>query len=250
MRLAGIVNGIRRFDDLPFSPQAQELLATRSRLLAPPWTAGRTREKARIHNPGGSGIVGFPEAVDRMVEFGQQFSGLWYSILRDRENGMEYLLEEGTVYQTGLGRIEGHALLAVAGHWPHHRYTLAVPSGAEPAIGTGTFPPAVPGATGPASRWWFDGDRAVLLRLSPWGLRRRAANGCGMRQVGGSRAPPSGPKTAGTTRRSSAWLLSSGYRFGCCRCRVIAPAGSRGCRRVSAGRCRGGRRRQRRTRRW
>jgi hypothetical protein len=210
------VNGIHGFDDLPFSPQAQKLLATRSRRIAQPWPPGRIRELARLHHPGGSDLVSVPETVDRMVEFGQRFSGLWYSILRDHENGMEYLLEECTVYQTGFGpafrgimdgawteplyilhdgrtlvrlgaqrpyrvidssviqRIESHALLAVAGRWPHRRYTLTVPSGAEPTVGTGAFPPAVPGATGPANRWWFDGDRAVLLRLSPW---RRAANG-------------------------------------------------------------------------
>jgi hypothetical protein len=189
------------------------------RLLAQPETVGRIRELARLHNPGGSDAAGIPETVDRMVEFEQRFGGLWYSILRDRENGMEYLLEECTVYQTAYGpafrgimdgswttpfyilhdgrtlvrpggqrpdrvidsgviqRIEGHALLTATGHWPHHRYTLTIPSRAEPAIGTGTFPPAAPEATGPASRWWSDGDRAVLLRLSPWGLRRRTARG-------------------------------------------------------------------------
>jgi len=151
-----------------------------------------------------------------MVEFEQRFGGVWYSILRDSENGMEYLLEECTVYQTGFGpafrgimdgawttplyilhdgrtlvrlggqrpfrvidssviqRIEGHALLAVAGRWPHRRYTLTAPAGAGPAVGKAAFPPAVPWATGPANHWWFDGDRAVLLRLSPWGIRRTA----------------------------------------------------------------------------
>lgn len=144
----------------------------------------------------------------------QQFGGLWYSILRDRENGMEYALEECTVFQTGFGpafggimdgawtwpvdilhdgrtlmrlgghisdrvidssviqRIEGHAQLSVAGHWPHHRYSLAVPAGTEPTVNAGAFPPVVPEATGPASRWWFDGDRAVLLRLKRWWVRR------------------------------------------------------------------------------
>jgi hypothetical protein len=212
--LAGIVNGIHGFEDLPFSPQAQKPLATRSRRIAQPRTAERIRELARLHNPGGSDAAGVPEIVDRMVEFGQRFSGLWYSILRDHENGMEYLLEECTVYQTGFGpafrgimdgawttplyilqdgrtlmrlggqvpdrvidssviqRIESHALLAVAGRWPHRRYTLTAPSGAEPAVGTGAFPPAVPEATGPANRWWFDGDRAVLLRLRSWWTRR------------------------------------------------------------------------------
>lgn len=155
-----------------------------------------------------------------MVEFEQRFGGLWYSILRDRENGMEYGLEgDCTVFQTGFGpafrgimdgaqttplyilhdgrtlmrlgrhvpdrvidsgviqRIEGHALLAVAGHWPHHRYTLTVSAGAELTVGTGAFPPAAPEATGSANRWWFDGDRAVLLRLTSWWARR---SGTGM----------------------------------------------------------------------
>jgi hypothetical protein len=160
------------------------------------------------------------EAVERMAGFEQQFGGLWYSILRDRENGMEYGLDGGfTVFRTGLGpafrgitdgawtwpvdilydgrtlmrlgghvpdkvidssavqRIEGHALLSVAGHWPHHRYGLAVPAGTEPAVSTGAFPPLVPEATGPASRWWADGDRAVLLRLERWWNR---SSGAGM----------------------------------------------------------------------
>ena len=218
-RLAGIVGGIRGFDDLPFSPRAQDLLATRGRRIARRRPASEVRELARRHNPGGSGETVVPEVVDRMAEFEQRFSGLWYSILREGENGMEYLLEEGTVYQTGFGpafrgimdgswttplyilhdgrtlvrpggqrpdrvidssviqRIESHALLAAAGHWPHYRYILAVAPGAEPAVGTGTFPPAVPAATGPADRWWLDGDRAVLLRLFPWGFRRRTASG-------------------------------------------------------------------------
>ena len=64
---------------------------------------------------------------------------------------------------SAVQRIEGHALLSVAGHWPHHRYSLAVPAGTEPAVSTGAFPPLVPEATGPASRWWADGDRAVLF---------------------------------------------------------------------------------------
>jgi hypothetical protein len=219
IRLAGIVNGIHGFDDLPFSPQAQDLLATRSRRIARQRPASQIRELARLHNPGASDEAVVPEVVDRMVEFEQRFGGLWYSILRDRENGMEYLIEEGTVYQTRFGpafrgimdgswttplyilpdgrtlvrpggqrpdrvidssviqRIESHARLAVAGHWPHRRYILTLPSGAEPTVGTGTFPPAVPAATGPADRWWFDRDRAVLLRLSPWGVRRRTASG-------------------------------------------------------------------------
>jgi hypothetical protein len=78
-----------------------------------------------------------------MAEFEQQFGGLWYSILRDRENGMEYGLDG-------------------------NRYSLAVPAGTEPTVSTGAFPPLVPEATGPASRWWSDDDRAVLLRLERW----------------------------------------------------------------------------------
>jgi hypothetical protein len=182
--------------------------------------AGRVRELAGLHNPGGLDEAGMPDVIERMAGFEQRFGGLWYSILRDCENGMEYgLAGDCTVYRTGFGpafrgimdgswttplyilhdgrtlvrtgrqrpdrvidssviqRIESHALLATAGHWPHHRYVLTVPSGAEPAVGTGTFPPAVPAATGPADRWWFDGDRAVLLRLAPWRTRRRTASG-------------------------------------------------------------------------
>jgi hypothetical protein len=78
---------------------------------------------------------------------------------------------------SAVQRIEGHALLSVAGHWPHHRYSLAVPAGTEPAVSTGAFPPLVPEATGPASRWWADGDRAVLLRLERWWNR---SSGAGM----------------------------------------------------------------------
>lgn len=184
--------------------------------------AGQVRELAALHNPGGLDEAGMPDAIERMVEFEQRFGGLWYSILRDRENGMEYGLEGNcTVFQTGFGpafrgimdgawttplcilhdgrtlvrtggqvpyrvidssviqRIESHALLAVSGHWPHRRYSFTVPPGTGPAVGTGTFPLAVPEATGPADRWWFDGDRAVLLRLAPW-RTRRADTGAGM----------------------------------------------------------------------
>jgi hypothetical protein len=155
-----------------------------------------------------------PETVERMAEFEQRFGGLWYTILRERENGMEYgLAGDYTIIQTGFGpafrgildgpqtwplyvlhdgrtlmrlrspipdrvidssviqRIESDALLAVAGRWAHHRYTFSVASGAEPRVDTEAFPPAVPEATGPAKRWWFDGDRAVFLRLKSWWTR-------------------------------------------------------------------------------
>jgi hypothetical protein len=161
-----------------------------------------------------------PEAVERMAEFEQRFGGLRSTILRERENGMEYgLAGDYTIIQTGFGpafrgildgpqtwplyvlhdgrtlmrlrspipdrvidssviqRIESDALLAMAGRWAHHRYTFTVASGAEPAVDTGAFPPAVPEATGPAKRWWFDGDRAVFLRLRSWWTRSSGTNG-------------------------------------------------------------------------
>jgi hypothetical protein len=61
--------------------------------------------------------------------------------------------------------------LTVAAAFDLSRYTLTAPSGAEPTVGTGAFPPAVPEATGPADRWWPDSDRAVLLRLRSWWTR-------------------------------------------------------------------------------
>lgn len=48
-------------------------------------------------------------------------------------------------------RIESHALLAMVGRWPHHHYSLAVPSGTEPAVSTRHFPPAVLDAAGPVA---------------------------------------------------------------------------------------------------
>jgi hypothetical protein len=216
--LPGIVNGVHGFDDLLISPRARNLLATRARRLYQPMTSARIRELARLKPDGGPAAVSAPETVERMAEFEQQFGGLWYSILRDRENGMEYGLEgDCTVFRTGFGpafrgimdgawtwpvdilhdgrtlmrlgghvsdrvidsstiqRIEGHALLSVAGHWPHHRYRLAVPAGTEPTVNAGAFPPVAPEATGPTSRWWFDGDRAALLRLERWWVRRSGA---------------------------------------------------------------------------
>jgi hypothetical protein len=209
-----IVNGIDGFDDLPVTPRALSLLARASRLYQPT-PADRIREQARLKPEDSPAAASMPETVERMAEFEQRFGGLWYTILRERENGMEYGLEgDFTIFHTGFGpafrgildgtwtwpvhilhdgrtlmrlgerypdrvidssviqRIESDALLAVAGRWAHHRYTFAVASDAEPAVDTEAFPPAVPEATGPTKRWWFDGDRAVFLRLKSWWTRR------------------------------------------------------------------------------
>jgi len=214
--LPGIVNGIREFDDLPLSPLALDLLASRGRRLAQPMAAERIRDRARLQPDGAPATVIVPEVVEHMADFEQQFGGLWYSILKERENGMEYGLQgDCTLFRTrfgpafraimdgalteplhilpdgrtliGLGlstpdrvidssviqRIEGHALLAVAGRWAHHRYPFETAYGADPAVNTEAFPPAVPRATGPTKRWWLDGDRAVLLRLRSWWTRVR-----------------------------------------------------------------------------
>jgi hypothetical protein len=100
----GIVDGIHEFDDLPISPRARNLLATRARGVYQPMAPERVWELARLEPDGGLAAVSAPEAVARMAEFEQQFGGLWYSILRDRENGMEYGLEGScTVFRTGFG---------------------------------------------------------------------------------------------------------------------------------------------------
>jgi hypothetical protein len=46
-----------------------------------------------------------------------------------------------------------------------------VASGTETAVNTEAFPATVPEATRPTKRWWFDGDRAVFLRLKSWQTR-------------------------------------------------------------------------------
>jgi hypothetical protein len=209
------VNGIREFEDLPVSSRALSLLA-RGRRLCQPMPADRIREQARLNPEGSPLTASMPEAVGRMIEFEQRFGGLWYSILRERENGMEYGLQgDCTVCQTGFGlafrgivdgawtwpvhvlhdgrtlmrlgdpypdrvidssviqRIESDALLAIAGRWAHHRYTFTMAYGTEPAVNAEAFPPVVPEATGPAKRWWLDGDRAVFLRLRSWWTRGR-----------------------------------------------------------------------------
>lgn len=73
-------------------------------------------------------------------------------------------------------RIEGHALLAEAGLWPHRMFALSVPAGSEPELSASrdALPPLADEATGPADRWWFGGDRAVLLRLRAWSHRPKA----------------------------------------------------------------------------
>jgi hypothetical protein len=147
--LPGIVNGIHEFGDLPLSRLARDLLTSRGRRLCQPMAARRIRERARLEPDGGLAAVIVPEAVERMVEFEQRFGGLWYSILRDRENGMEYGLQGD------------------------HRYPFEMAYGTEPAVNTEAFPSAVPQATGPAKRWWLDGDRAVFLRLRSWWSRDR-----------------------------------------------------------------------------
>jgi hypothetical protein len=56
-----------------------------------------TREDGSTARPG-------PSSVDFMIEFEQRFGGLWYSVLRDGENGMEYGLEGcPAVHHTGFG---------------------------------------------------------------------------------------------------------------------------------------------------
>lgn len=114
------------------------------------------------------------------TEFGYAFTGIldgawtWpVDILEDGRTLMRLAGDypERVIDTSIVQRVESDALLAVAWRWPHHRYSFTVVSGTGPAVSTGAFPPAVPEATGPARRWWFDGDRAVLLRLRSWGTR-------------------------------------------------------------------------------
>lgn len=65
-------------------------------------------------------------------------------------------------------RIEHHALLAEVGRWPHCIFTLVLPARAEPEVVADHLPTPVPEATGPANRWWFDGERAVFAHLRSW----------------------------------------------------------------------------------
>ena len=68
-------------------------------------------------------------------------------------------------------RIESHALLAEVRSWPHQAFSLTLPAHTEPQVCGNNVPPPRPEATGPANRWWFDGDRAVFAMLRSWWRR-------------------------------------------------------------------------------
>jgi hypothetical protein len=86
------VSGVEEFGDLLFSVRARSLLA-RGRRWARPMTAGQIMEQARLTPDGSPAAVSAPRAVERMIWFEQRFGGLRYTILGDRENGMEYGLD-------------------------------------------------------------------------------------------------------------------------------------------------------------
>jgi hypothetical protein len=65
-------------------------------------------------------------------------------------------------------RLEKHAMLATVRRWPHRAYECFTASGRPPAVRDELLPPAVPEATGPADRWWFDDVTAVQVTLHGW----------------------------------------------------------------------------------
>lgn len=72
-------------------------------------------------------------------------------------------------------RIESHALLSEVRQWPHRIFSLTAATQAVPEVQGDDLPLPVPEATGPANRWWFDGDRAVFAMLRSWWNRARSA---------------------------------------------------------------------------
>lgn len=68
-------------------------------------------------------------------------------------------------------RLEHHAMLAAVRTWPHQLFSLTLAPYAEPEVrmlGVDWLLSAVPEATGPANRWWFDGKSAMYAHLSSW----------------------------------------------------------------------------------
>ena len=73
------------------------------------------------------------------------------------------------VIDSGIAqRIEGHALLAEVRRWPHRMFQVTAELYAEPKLSADQFPAPVPEATGPANRWWLEGDHAVFAHLRSW----------------------------------------------------------------------------------
>ncbi|MEU8185463.1 hypothetical protein AB0B85_14625 [Micromonospora sp. NPDC049044] len=103
----------------------------------------------------------FPAAVDGDWTWG-------VDVLLDGRTAMApgewpYRLIDSAVQQ----RLEKHALLAEVRLWPHVTLTYETETLVPPTV-TVTGVPEVPEATGPADRWWYDGEVAAHLSLRGW----------------------------------------------------------------------------------
>ncbi|MGC4892235.1 hypothetical protein [Micromonospora sp. DT31] len=150
------------------------------------------------------------ELIDAMVRFEERFGGLWYPVVGSNgmEYGLAGdvvahcgplgpafsgildgdwtwdldILADG---RTAMGpgqwsyrvidrsvdqRLEGHALLAAVGGWPHRTLTCHTPREVVPVVDERRLPQRVPEATGPTEFWWLDDDAgvAVQAQLRSW----------------------------------------------------------------------------------
>lgn len=69
--------------------------------------------------------------------------------------------------RTLVQRLEKHALLDRVAVWPHATFSYVTEPQVLPDIGVSDVP-LVQEATGPADRWWYDGESAIHLTLSGW----------------------------------------------------------------------------------
>lgn len=147
------------------------------------------------------------EVVEAMVRFEERYGGLRYPLLgpNEMEHGLDggtivrtgvggwsfsgildgdetwpvdvlldgrtamTLAERPRIINSSISqRLESQAQLAHVRDWPHVTLGIAVQSGEEPAV-TGVGLPALDvEATGPADKWWCDGETAVHLQLRNW----------------------------------------------------------------------------------
>ncbi|WP_405591446.1 hypothetical protein [Streptomyces sp. NBC_01092] len=192
-------------DDPCLSPRVKALL-TRAR-RGPAMSADQFRESARAEAPDG-GEVPLPDAaVEAMVRFEERYGGLWYPLIGSNgmEHGLdgevtvhpsidgwsfsgildgdqtwtvEVLLDERTamtladrpriINRSIMQRLESHAQLAQVRGWPHVTLGISTEPGQEPTVCGADLPALDVVATGPADKWWSNGQAAVHAGLHKW----------------------------------------------------------------------------------
>jgi hypothetical protein len=159
------------------------LVDGRRRAASPELVAGMQAFEARY------GGLGYPLVVGNTMEYGLDGDVTGYPTLYgpaftgifdgDWTCGIDVLPDGRTAIALGAWprriidrsvdqRLEKHALLAYVRRWPHRAYECFTAPDTPPVVRDGMLPPAVPAATGPADRWWFDEVTAVQVMLHGW----------------------------------------------------------------------------------